>query len=101
MPLADAGQELSFIRLGCAGIMTVMILPDNTETRMRAAELVAAGGSVAFRTDTFYGLGADPFHRAALAALRNLKGREAGKPVLVVVSDASEAARFMSGGSQL
>jgi L-threonylcarbamoyladenylate synthase len=81
--------------------MTVMILSDNTETRVRAAELVAAGGIVAFRTDTFYGLGADPFNRAALAALRNLKGREAGKPVLVVLSDASEAARFMSGGSQL
>src|SRR5205085_12236101 len=31
----------------------------------------------------------------------NLKGREEGKPVLVVLSDASEAARFMACGSQL
>ena len=81
--------------------MAAMIMPDNAETRVRAAEIVAAGGIVAFRTDTFYGLGADPFNRTALNALRSLKGREEGKPVLVVLSDASAAARFMSSGSQL
>jgi L-threonylcarbamoyladenylate synthase len=56
---------------------------------------------VAFRTDTFYGLGADPFNREALRAIRSLKGREEGKPILVVISDAAEAERFIAGRTAL
>jgi L-threonylcarbamoyladenylate synthase len=78
-----------------------MILKDNGQTRARAAAFVGAGGLVAFRTDTFYGLGADPFNRAALQHLLALKGREDGKPILVVISDASEVARFSAGGGKL
>lgn len=74
-----------------------MIVSDNQETRERAAQLVASGGVVAFRTDTFYGLGADPFKREAVLAVNRLKGDEReGKPVLVVVSDAEVAERFVS-----
>jgi L-threonylcarbamoyladenylate synthase len=79
--------------------MSAMILPDDDETRTKAAACVAAGGIVAFRTDTFYGLGVDPFNRAAVAALLALKGREEGKPILVVISDRQVAARFMKDES--
>ena len=78
-----------------------MILRDNSETRARAAAAVRAGGLVAFRTDTFYGLGADPSDRAALQNLLALKGREDGKPILLVIADASEVARFNAHGSKL
>ena len=78
-----------------------MILKDNRETRERAAAIVKAGGIVAFRTDTFYGLGADPFNRAALQNLLALKGREDGKPILLVIADASEVARFNARRSKL
>ncbi len=78
-----------------------MILKDNPETRTRAAALVRAGGIVAFRTDTFYGLGADPFNRDALRKLLALKGRDDGKPILLVISDASEVARFSASGGKL
>jgi L-threonylcarbamoyladenylate synthase len=78
-----------------------MILKDDRETRARAAAIVKAGGIVAFRTDTFYGLGADPFNRIALQNLLALKGREDGKPILLVISDASEVARFNTRGSKL
>lgn len=71
-----------------------MILRDTPETRQHAATLIKAGGLIAFRTDTFYGLGADPFNRSALQQLLALKGREDGKPILLVISDASEVARF-------
>ena len=81
--------------------MAALILQDSVETSARAAEVVAAGGLVAFRTDTFYGLGADPFNRNAVRALRALKGREGAKPVLVVISDADVAGRFMTSGSTL
>jgi L-threonylcarbamoyladenylate synthase len=78
-----------------------MILKDGQETRTRAAAVIRAGGLVAFRTDTFYGLGADPCNRDALQKLLALKGREDGKPVLLVISDAPEVARFNARGGKL
>lgn len=73
-----------------------MIVPDSAATHTQAATTVAAGRLIAFRTDTFYGLGADPFNRAAILRLKELKGREAHKPILIVLSDASVAARFIA-----
>lgn len=64
----------------------MLIYPDSAEARERAAEVVAAGKIVAFRTDTFYGLGVDPFRPSALRALNALKGRD-DKPILVLASD--------------
>lgn len=72
-----------------------MIQPDNEETRIEAARIIAAGGVIAFRTDTFYGLGADPLNRAAVTRIRDLKGREDGKPILLIVSDEDEVDRFI------
>src|SRR5947209_17073857 len=54
--------------------------------RERARSVIADGGVIAFRTDTFYGLGADPFNRDALHRVNELKGRD-GKPILVVRSE--------------
>lgn len=62
---------------------------------MRAANVIESGGVIAFRTDTFYGLGADPFNPDALRRINELKGRD-GKPILVVISDASEADFFIN-----
>ena len=61
----------------------------------RAAKIVSEGGVIAFRTDTFYGLGVDPFNVPAIAKIRELKGREDNKPILLLLSDASEADRFI------
>jgi L-threonylcarbamoyladenylate synthase len=52
-----------------------------------AAKIVARGGVIAFRTDTFYGLGADPFNRGAVQKIKQLKGREDRKPILIVISE--------------
>ena len=72
-----------------------MILKDNAETRTEAAGVIAAGGVIAFRTDTFYGLGADPFNPRAIQKIRLLKGREDAKPILLLISDESEVDRFV------
>jgi len=66
----------------------------------RAAKIVSEGGVIAFRTDTFYGLGVDPFNSAAVAKIRELKGREENKPILLLLSDASVADRFIADRSK-
>jgi L-threonylcarbamoyladenylate synthase len=71
-----------------------MILPDNESTRQRAAEIVRTGGVIAFRTDTFYGLGADPFNAKAIRRIGELKGRD-GKPILLVISDLAQVGKFI------
>jgi L-threonylcarbamoyladenylate synthase len=78
-----------------------MILADSAEARERAGSVIAAGGVMAFRTDTFYGLGADPFNQDALRAINSLKGRDGGKPILVVISDEPVAWRFIEGRTKL
>jgi L-threonylcarbamoyladenylate synthase len=73
----------------------VLIYPNTEEARERAARLAAEGYVVAFRTDTFYGLGVLPDDPSALRRLNELKGRD-GKPILVVVSDAEAADRLIA-----
>jgi len=50
---------------------------------------------IAFLTDTFYGLGADPLNAAAVRKIKNLKGREDRKPILLLISDLAEVDRFI------
>ena len=73
-----------------------MIVPLISETLNRVAEITSSGGIIAFRTDTFYGLGADPFHRSAVQRIKQLKGREGNKPILVVISDRDQVERFIA-----
>lgn len=75
------------------------IITDNANGRERASRFVASGGVAAFRTDTFYGLGADPFNHDALQILNRLKGRE-GKPILVLISDTKFLGRLVAERSR-
>jgi len=58
---------------------------------VRAAEILRAGGLVAFPTETVYGLGADASSAAAVARLYAAKGRPAEHPVIVHFADAARA----------
>jgi L-threonylcarbamoyladenylate synthase len=66
-----------------------------------AGKIIARGGVIAFRTDTFYGLGADPLNRQAVQRIRKLKGREDAKPILILLSDLSEIDRFITHQSEI
>jgi L-threonylcarbamoyladenylate synthase len=57
----------------------------------RAAEILRAGGLVAFPTETVYGLGADASNAQAVARLYAVKGRPAGHPVIIHFASAREA----------
>ena len=59
-------------------------------------EVIKQSGVIAFRTDTFYGLGADPFSARAVARIRELKGREDDKPILLLISDADQVERLLT-----
>lgn len=51
----------------------------------RVSKRLHQGGIVAIPTETFYGLAVDPFDAVAVERLRGLKGREDGKPILVLI----------------
>jgi L-threonylcarbamoyladenylate synthase len=65
----------------------------NSEVR-RAAEILRAGGLVAFPTETVYGLGADAASAAAVARLYAAKGRPADHPVIVHFASVDDAFSF-------
>src|SRR6185312_8206636 len=60
----------------------------------RAAELIAAGGLLAFPTETVYGLGARADDDAAVAKIFLAKGRPAAHPLIVHIADAAGARTF-------
>ena len=65
------------------------------DDKARAAAIIKAGGVIAFRTDTFYGLGADPTNASAVRKILTLKGREEGKPILLLISDRSLITNYL------
>ena len=62
----------------------------------RCREVIRGGGVVAYPTDTFYGLGADPRNREAVRKLFSIKGRSADQPILLLVSDRSGVNAWVS-----
>jgi L-threonylcarbamoyladenylate synthase len=53
----------------------------------RCKDAVASGGVIAYPTDTFYGLGADPRNSRAVEKLFEIKGRPTGQPILLLIAD--------------
>ena len=49
-----------------------------------AAQIVKAGGVIAYPTDTIYGLGCDPYNAEAVEQLSNIKSRSPGKNFILL-----------------
>src|SRR5271170_231235 len=66
-----------------------------------AVRILAAGGLVAFPTETVYGLGADATDGRAVARVYRAKGRPAFNPLIVHVADlnAAQARRRVLAGA--
>jgi len=71
-----------------------VIISQTTQSLRRISETIARGGVIAFRTDTFYGLGADPFHRDAVQRIKQLKGSH--NPILIIISDLAVVEHFIA-----
>jgi L-threonylcarbamoyladenylate synthase len=51
----------------------------------RAAEILCAGGVIAYPTETFYGLGADATDEKAIQKIFAIKGRNFNNPISVII----------------
>jgi len=81
--------------------MTAMTAPRTTRVvnadaaaATEAARVLAAGGLVAFPTETVYGLGADATGGEAVARLYEAKGRPRFNPLIAHVADAAAAQKL-------
>ena len=70
-------------------------------TMRAAARILAAGGVVAYPTDTLYGLAADPRAPAAVDRLVDAKRRPAGLAIPLIASDPGQAERAAGGFTPL
>ena len=68
------------------------VMKADSEAVAEAARCLAAGGLVAFPTETVYGLGADAQDGIAVARLYDAKGRPAFNPLIAHVADAGGGA---------
>jgi L-threonylcarbamoyladenylate synthase len=84
--------------------LTTRFLKANPASVAEAARVLAAGGLVAFPTETVYGLGADATDGRAVARLYAAKGRPAFNPLIAHVVDLKTAqalARFNPEAARL
>ena len=68
---------------------------DDAGTIARAADILRAGGLVAFPTETVYGLGADATQDNAVASIYAAKGRPDFNPLIVHVPDVATARQYV------
>lgn len=73
---------------------TIKLSDWGKDSSNRFGETVNEGGLVLYPTDTVYGLGCDPFNSEALRRLFQLKGREEGQGVLVLIPTLESLSRF-------
>jgi L-threonylcarbamoyladenylate synthase len=69
--------------------MSCQILKADSRGIQKAAQIILQGGLVAFPTETFYGLAGEAGNEAALEKIFRVKGREEGKPLLLLAADKS------------
>lgn len=67
--------------------------PNNIDEKAikKAAEIIKAGGLVAFPTETVYGLGGDGTNPEAAKSIYSAKGRPSDNPLIIHISEPSEA----------
>src|SRR5258706_6723617 len=74
--------------------LATRVLGADRDAVAAAVRLLAAGGLVAFPTETVYGLGADATNGEAVARLYDAKGRPAFNPLIAHVADTDVARRL-------
>ena len=74
---------------------TIKVDPIHPEAAFsRCKAVISSGGVIAYPTDTFYGLGADPKNGSAVKRLFEIKARTPGSPILLLIKDAAAVAEW-------
>ncbi len=81
--------------------METILLGDSEADLNRAAELIKNGGIVGIPTETVYGLGADASNPDAVKRIFEAKGRPADNPLIVHLSDFSQAEKYTTSIPEL
>ncbi len=71
--------------------------PLSDDVLLEAVSVLEGGGVVAFPTETYYGLGVDPFNEKAMGRLFEIKRRDHGKPTLLLIDDVDRLTRIAAG----
>lgn len=88
------GQRRARRNIRPGHIMSEILKVDNSrleETLEHAVRLILNGQVLAFPTDTFYCLAADPFNLKAVNEVYRIKGRPAGRPLPLLVASLDQA----------
>ena len=67
---------------------------------IKTAEILKKGGVIVYPTETFYALGVDATNKKAVNKLFDLKGRDAVKPILVLIKEIDMLNRYAAGVSE-
>ena len=66
----------------------------------RIRDVLEAGGVIAFPTDTYYGLGVDPFNEKGIRRIFEIKSRTYNKPLLVLIGTKSQINQLTESQSE-
>lgn len=66
-----------------------------------AAQLLRDGQTVAFPTETVYGLGADAMNAAAVQSIYTAKGRPSDKPLIILIHDRAQLKALAAPSEQV
>ncbi len=66
------------------------------EAIKKAASVIKAGGTIAYPTRCFYGLGTDAFNAAAVEGLFSIKRRSAQKAILILIDHPKQLERLVT-----
>ncbi len=76
--------------------MLFSINPDNPQQRLidQVAQVLKAGGLIAYPTDTFYGIGCDIMNKRAIERIYQLKQRDKKQPFSFICSDLKNISQY-------
>ncbi len=76
--------------------MLIAINPHNPQPRLirKVVEILRAGGTVIYPTDTVYGIGCDLMNLRAIERIYRIKRRETSKPFSFICSDLTHISRY-------
>ena len=79
--------------------MDTIYFTKSQEDIQKAAEIIKAGGLVAFPTETVYGLGADALNKEAVEKVYKAKGRPSDNPMIVHIAKIQDVPRLSDQSS--